>query len=493
MVKGLLCGGRFTIACAMLAAAATVWAGPVYQPPGANLTYGDVAHGQRVLSTSTNPAAAAANLERSDGSSGGAAALTASAGLEYGNLDNLFAFYDGVTGGYDPGEPGAGGGPGQLPEDKPSGGIDLGEIWDSLDPDARAAAEAVAAEVARQAALLAIIRDEGFAKAWVSADIPVLLKQSPGGGAWTLGLNWSGSTKARGVVDAIDFDAGAAQEILAAWLNELPVDRTSPLALSDEVLLYYDAASNRSRLGLDNDSSIISKSSQTTEFSAAYSRLAWSNESGGLYLGSKARLYLAKLSRISVRFGDITDSEELFDAIRDSDFSNDTRLGFDAGVLWVADNYQLGAQITNLNSPKFSFPELDLQPYRNPDIIEFLRRDRVYRMNAQLKFEASVFSASRRWSAHLGLDADSATDPLGDDYRWLTLSAGWVTTSRWLPNVRLGYRENLEGSRAKYLSAGLTFFNIMNFDVAASLETASINGRDLPRGLMASLGFQINW
>jgi hypothetical protein len=36
-------------------------AGPIYQPPGANLTYGDVTHGQRVLSAAGNPAAAAAD------------------------------------------------------------------------------------------------------------------------------------------------------------------------------------------------------------------------------------------------------------------------------------------------------------------------------------------------------------------------------------------------------------------------------------------------
>ncbi len=51
-----------------LAAALTVaaHAGPVYQPPGANLTYGDVTHGQRVLSATGNPAAAAADLARGD-------------------------------------------------------------------------------------------------------------------------------------------------------------------------------------------------------------------------------------------------------------------------------------------------------------------------------------------------------------------------------------------------------------------------------------------
>ncbi len=47
--------------------------------------------------------------------------------------------------------------------------------------------------------------------------------------------------------------------------------------------------------------------------------------------------------------------------------------------------------------------------------------DTVYTMDRQLKLEALTFSSDRRWSAHIGLDAKSATDPLGDDYQWLTL------------------------------------------------------------------------
>ncbi|MCH8072669.1 MAG: conjugal transfer protein TraF [Proteobacteria bacterium] len=127
-----------------------------------------------------------------------------------------------------------------------------------------------------------------------------------------------------------------------------------------------------------------------------------------------------RLSRLSVRFGDITDSEALFDAIRDSNFRNANRLGVDIGALWVADNYQLGVQLTNVNEPKFAFHDIDLDPYQDEGIIGFLQSDQNYTMDRQLKLEASLFTSDRRWSAHLGLDADSATDPMGDDYQWLT-------------------------------------------------------------------------
>ena len=484
---------QFVLASLALACAAPLSAGPVYQPPGANLTYGDVTHGQRVLSASTNPAAAAADLTRADGKPTRGTVFSVLAGLEYGQLDNLFAFYDELTRGYDPSDPGEGGGPGQNPGDKPGGGIDLGEIWDQLDPDARAAAEAIAAEIARQAVLLGVIRNEGYARAWASADLPIVLGKNLMGGAWTLGLNWSGSSKAFGLADDIDFDLAAAEQALRDWLNELPANRPNTLPVSNEVALYYDPATNGVALGINNDSSIISKASQTTEFDAGYSRLAWSNDAGNLFLGGRARLYLMRLSRLSVRFGDITNSEDLFDAIKNSEFRNDTRLGVDVGALWVTDNYQLGAQITNLNRPKFGFPEVDLQPYKDQRIIDFLQRDQTYRMDAQLKLEASYFGEHRRWSAHLGVDGNAAKDPLGDEYQWLTLSTGFITNRRWLPNVRAGYRENLAGSGTRYLSAGLTAFEFVNFDISTSLDSARIDGRELPKGLMASIGFQITW
>ena len=100
----------------------------MYQPPGSNLTYGDVTHGQRVQSASGNPAAAAADRAREAEERMRGTILSVAAGLEYGNVQNLFDFYDELTKAYEPSDPGTGGGPGQDPGDKPGGGIDLGDI-----------------------------------------------------------------------------------------------------------------------------------------------------------------------------------------------------------------------------------------------------------------------------------------------------------------------------------------------------------------------------
>jgi len=491
--RGVLHACKAMAAVTALSLSCAVPAGPVYQPPGANLTLGDVTHGMRAQSASSNPAAAAADLARSEGKRTSATVISGAAGLEYGNIQDLFDFYDEVTGAYEPSEPGTGGGPENLPEDKP-GGIDLGDIWDDLDPDIQGIVAAFAREVVTQTAILALIRDEGYGKAWIAADAPFVFSNEYLGGAWTFGVNWSGNSKAFGLVQPIEFDEDAAREALEDWINNnLPINRPAQLPVSEDVVLKLMPVTNAVLFTITNDSSIVTKASQTTEFNLGYSRHAWSNDKGSLYLGAEARLYLKRLSRFSFRFGDVADSEELFEAIRDSNFRSDEGLGVDVGALWVSGNYQLGAQVTNVNEPTFAFPQVNLDPYSDDGVIRFLQRDKNYTMDRQLKLEASVFSPKRRWSAHLGYDVDPATGTMGDRFQWMTVSAGFSTDSRWIPSWRVGYRRNLAGSELGYASIGLTAFKIVNFDISSTFDTVRIDGTELPRGLMASIGFQIVW
>ena len=82
---------------------------------------------------------------------------------------------------------------------------------------------------------------------------------------------------------------------------------------------------------------------------------------------------------------------------------------------------------------------------------------------------------------------------MGDDYQWMTVSAGLITDSWWIPSARIGFRENLAGTEMKYLSAGVTAFNFLNIDLSQALDTVNIDGHKLPQGLMVSIGFQITW
>ena len=260
--------------CVALLSVVSVSAGPVYQPPGANLTYGDVTHGQRVQSASSNPAAAAADLVRGEGRGTRGTVISGAAGLEYGNVQDLFDFYDAVTRAYEPSDPGEGGGPGQNPDDKPDGGIDLGDVLDMLDPEYREALDAIAREVVVQTALLALIAVEGYGKAWLSADAPFLLGSEYLGGAWTFGVNWSGSAKAYGITEAIDFDRDAALDAIDGWVNTLPINRPAQLPISDHIILTPKPGQNALFFAINNDSSLLTKSTQTTELNLGYSRQA---------------------------------------------------------------------------------------------------------------------------------------------------------------------------------------------------------------------------
>ena len=478
-----ICGALATVL------SATAAANPVYQPPGANLTIGDVTHGLRVQSASSNPAAGAADRARNAPNSTGGTILSVAGGIEYGNVQEIFDLIDSVTRGYQPSPPGTNPGPGQLPN--PDNGIDINEILDAIDPELRPLLDSIAAEITTQAGLLALIAAEGYGRAWVSADLPVVLNANWLGGTWTTGIGWSGASKAYGIAEPILFDTDEALDNLQQWIDDASPPEN--FQLSGNVGIRISPNSGNVRLILENDSSILTKASQMSQFNVGYSRQVSGNEVGGFFLGAEARYYHMRLSRFSSRFGDITDSEALFDAIDNSEFNSSTGFGVDIGALWVGENFQVGAQWVNINEPEFEYPELDLSRYRNPELIEFLLRDQIYTMDSQVKLEASLFTTNRRWSAHVGLDADSATDPLGDEYQWATLSGAWTPGNFWLGNLRFGWRQNLAGTELGYASIGATMFRIVNFDVSSALETVKISGTELPQGLMASLGFSINW
>ena len=476
------------LTCLNLTTAASA---PVYQPPGANSTYGDVTHGHWALSATGNPAAAAADLQRQSSKAKSSMTFSLVAGLEYGNLQDLFDVIDEASKPIEPSPPD----PGAPPSEKPPGGIDLDEILDLLDPETKAIIAEVAEEIGVQATLLAIISVEGYAKGFYSADIPVAFSKERLGGAWTLGFNYSAGSKAAGVSDPIDFDSDQALINLENGITDLDPDSDdmTTIDLTGGAILKVTPSSGKLSLRLNNDSLLLTKSAIISELSTGYSRELLNRPTGSLFLGAKAKFYHVQLSRLSTRFGDITDSEELWKAIRDSEFRDSQGLGLDFGALWLTRRYSVGASLTNINEPSFRYPSVDTSNYTTPEIINFLAQDERYTIERQFKLEASVFTAKRRWTANFGIDANAIKDPFGDKFQWLTLSGGYTMNSFWLPNIRLGYRKNLAGTEISYVGFGLTAFKYFNLDLASSLDTTRINGDKLPRGLSLSLGFNINF
>ena len=211
----------------------------------------------------------------------------------------------------------------------------------------------------------------------------------------------------RNMLNEITFaDPEDALEDLISQYDLSPGDPATLFDIAGDVDIIIDPGSGDVRMRLDSDDLLVTKSSKTTEIAAGYSREAWSTERGNLYLGVEGKFYALDLTRIGVRFGDITDSEELFDSIRNSEFERDSGFGFDIGALWVGGSYQLGATLTNANEPSFDYPDVDTSFYRDGSIVEFLLNDKTYTMERQLKLEGSWFSPARRWTANVGRDAN---------------------------------------------------------------------------------------
>jgi len=490
------------IACSLVALAILVMgiseAAQPYQPPGSNLIYGDVTHGQRVLSAATNPAAAAAEIHRSDDKARTGTLFSVGAGLEYGNVDDLFDVIDSVSAYMTPTEPGPDEpelppAPGQLPTDKPTFGMVIDHIKNIDDPDFQDTMDKVVDQTIFLGTTLALLAVEGYGKLHVGGDIPVVIGKEFLGGAWTFNLNVTGTSKAFGVVESIEFNADVALAELEAAYNLTPDDPPTRFDLTGGVELTIDPATGDVSLYFNNDTLLLTRSAIVSEFAIGYSRQAANWGDGKLYWGTTARYFLTRLSRLSTRFGDITDSDELFDSIRHADYRNDNEFGVDFGLLWVDRNYSLGATLTNINEPAFRFPEVDTSIYRSDKIIDFLEQDTEWVMTRQLKLEGSLFTADRRWTLNAAFDTDAVRDPMRDHYQWATVSAGYATGSWWIPGVRVGYRKNLEGSKLGYLGAGVTLFKVLNLDVASTTDSVRISGTELPRGLIVNLGVEISF
>ena len=485
-----------TVACAVAAMAAIpVSAEPVYQPPGTNLTYGSVTHGHRIHSTTGNPAAAAAKLHRGGGKSASGTVISVTAGIEYGNIDKIFDVIDDSADAFEPTDPGDTDPDTDPVPVNPKQPIDIGTIIDTQFPDFDQVVDRISEEVANRAAILALIAAEGHAKVFDSADAPFVIGREVIGGTWTFGANWSGTAKALGLARPIAFDANRVREDLSnSWDPTIPVDNLPRLYdVPGDVNIFVDQATGNYGINFANDSSMLIKSATTLELSLGYSWHARKFAQGDLFLGVEGKYYDLSLSRVSFRFGDITDSQELFDSIRDNEFEDDQGFGLDLGVLWVGSGYRLGATVTNVNQPKFEYPSVDLSTYSDSEIIRLLENDRIYIKERQLKLEASFFSPNGRWTFNLGLDANDLEDPVGDEFQWFTASAGYATDSWWLPGVRFGYRENLVGTELSYLGVGVTAFRVVNIDLASAFDTVEIDGEDLPQGLLVSIGVDISF
>ena len=246
-------------------------------------------------------------------------------------------------------------------------------------------------------------------------------------------------------------------------------------------------------MSVENDSLLLVKATKIAQFSLSYSRNAIHSDAGDLYWGIKPIFYRVGLTHANTRIGDITDTEDLFDDIKNADFIYENGFDIDLGLVWAAEHYQLGASVNSIFEHSYKFPDFDRASFTSLKILSQLNKQSVYTMERQLKLEAGVFTDQRHWSLNVELDANSVEDPMHDDYQWFTLTAGYAADSWWLPSARLGFSRNLAGSKLAYINAGVTVMKFINIDVATTLDTVTLDGSKTLRGANLRLGVQFDY
>lgn len=459
------------------------------QPRSASLNYS-----QKSLSNAGNPAAAALIVARKDPHVMTGGSIEIGGGIEFGDLDELFYKIDELSLLFNPPSEGDDGTGGESPP-TPENPI-RNYTWEDLFfeyPELEDRLDVIKTKVVTTASLLALITAEGYGKAEATSEASFVLNEDLFGGTLLFGMAYKGNSKAIGIFEEITLDSDYAR----AQLKTIPdFDENDPiqeLDLSGGITLFYDPANKRVKMSVENDSLLLIKATKIAQFSLSYSRNAIHSDAGDLYWGIKPIFYRVGLTHANTRIGDITDTEDLFDDIKNADFIYENGFDVDLGLVWAAEHYQLGASVNSIFEHSYKFPDFDRASFTSLKILSQLNKQSVYTMERQLKLEAGVFTDQRHWSLNLELDANPVEDPMHDDYQWFTLTAGYAADSWWLPSARLGFSRNLAGSKLAYINAGVTMMKFINIDVATTLDTVTLDGSKMLRGANLRLGVQFDY
>ncbi len=446
---------------------ANAFATPIYHPSGPNLTYGAVSNNQSIISNVTNPAAGAAVFTKEDSQYRFGILSSIGAGYEFGQVDNLYKEVDAAQATL-----------------KASQSVNFSVVCTgTASTNASLCANAVALSLntnifAPVNNVLNTFQKDGYVSAFVSGHVPLMpfvISHKGLGGSFVLDANFSAIGNMTFLSDPV---ALQGSDVLAAVQAYITAGNTSApfnIALSDT----------------STDSTLLVKAAAIAELALGYSRPVFNSDAGELTAGMRAKYYKVGLSRAAQRLLAAKGAKKTFDA--NKDYVEQSGLGLDAGALWISKYYRVGAWVDNINKPSFKFNDVDVTGYTDASIKAELSKSATYDMDTQLHLETALYTESQNWVINVGVDANAIKDPVGNDYQWGTLSAGYATDSWWIPGFRVGYRANLAGTKLSYMTGGLTLFKSVTLDLAYSLDSVKLDGDKVPRSFMANIGVELSF
>lgn len=441
---------------------ANAFATPIYHPAGPNLTYGAVSNNQSIISNITNPAAGAAVFTKEDSQYRFGILSSIGAGYEFGQVDNLYTEIDKTQS--------------QLQDDQQ---LDYAALCGSMTTtqcENAVAGELNSTIIASINRVMNAVQADGYASGFFSGHVPLMplvISHKGLGGSFVLDANFSAKADMTFISDPIADITGA---------------QASQIILGGSIT---DGQLNYNLESLTTDSTLFVKAAAIAELGLGYSRPLLRADSGELMAGFRAKYYKVGLARAAQRLLAADGAENTFDASKDYVYSSG--FGIDLGALWISNHYRVGAWIDNINKPSFKFNDVDTTGYTDPTVIAKLSESATYEMDAQLHLEGALYTESQNWVINAGMDVNAIKDPVGSEYQWATLSAGYATDSWWIPGFRVGYRANMAGTELSYMTGGLTLFKSVTLDVAYGLDSVEVEGQKGPRSAMLNLGVELSF
>ena len=242
----------------------------------------------------------------------------------------------------------------------------------------------------------------------------------------------------------------------------------------------------------------------------------WQDRS--LYLGARINHYDTELYRNLIALQGMEDDfDDVVEDELDQRSEQSTEIGLDLGLVYQASIYRAGVTWLNINEPEFDYPDFDREcggldgdarrnceaarvfAGQNPEEYDYRHRnldlEESWTLNEQVRLDFALHDPGQRMVLALSYDTNSVRDIVGDEYQWLAASAAFQLPwyMAWVPDLRIGYRENQVGSELTYYSAGLTWLGVLSLDVAVADEETEIEEDDVPRSAIGNLSLQMRF
>lgn len=274
------------------------------------------------------------------------------------------------------------------------------------------------------------------------------------------------------------------------------------LGLLDSPLTYNPVSEE-----IETASAAYVKGATLAEVAVGFARPVWQSNARQLTVGGSLRFLRAALSKQVVALQDIDDGDEIEDVVKDTYDANEretSNVTLDIGAIYSTERYRVGLTVANLTEPDFKYGAIGVNCgtlsgnaqyncYTASYFGDRIALNETWTLERLATLEGVWLFAGGAGSLSATVDLNDVHDPVGDLNQNAAISLGYKTKTPLLPDVRIGYRKNLAGTKLGTASFGVTFFRRVHFDVAYGLDSTEIDGSSTPRNLAFNLGFEMSY